>query len=364
MPIGRPKNSGTDAERAEARRTKVRANVQAFRKRQKEKKLAVVAEGTTSDERGGLCPPDNLLETTSSLTTGPSLSWPEQKSDYADPDSWICQLSRDLGNDPAYQDGFLAALQHRCLPYSRVQERVIYEPCKRFSICCSTWIQAGTLEIGIPALQIMNDAVLSSALTIVGRSRTDTELITRGAFIQSRALRGLRITLQQLASEENSVCCTTLPMQALTCAISELLSNHDWDNFASHLSGVGALMEHAGPESLGTRETREHFYGYRSLQAALSLLHGHAPFLADPEWIAPSWKHEVETSRHPFHTMLDFAFKLVPEMERGVSPRVWMTSELTERLQRLHKIRSQLDEWEQDIALKHGGRLYSKRGAS
>ena len=237
---------------------------------------------------------------------------------------------------------FLAALQHRCMPHTHAQERVVYEPCKRFAICCSTWIQSGTLELGTPSLQIMNDAVLASALTIVGRSRGDVDMIMRGAFIQSYALRGLRLTLQSLAAEEANNLCPMLPLQALTCAVSELLANHGWDNFGSHLNGVGALIEHGGPESLRSREARDHFYGYRSLQAAFSFLHGHAQFLADPQWISPSWKHEVEISRHPLHSMLDVALKLVPEMSRHTSHGIWRLSHLKERLLRLRTITSQL----------------------
>ena len=212
----------------------------------------------------------------------------------------------------------LSLLQYSivALPHKRVQERVIYVPCKRFAICCLSWIQAGTFELGEPGLEIMNDAVLASALTIVGRSRGDVDLIMRGAFVQSRALRGLRLTLQRLAAEEANTLCPMLPLQALTCAVSELLANHDWDNFASHLNGVGALIEHGGPESLRSPEVRDHFYGYRSLQAAFSFMHGHAKFLSEPEWINPSWKHEVEMARHPLHTMLDIALNLMPEMSR------------------------------------------------
>ena len=362
--IGRPRNPGTDAERAEARRAKVRVNVQAFRKRQKEKKRAAEAQGKDNAERALLCMPEDFSESASSLGTSPSPSWQEQESDYADPDSWIWELSRDLSNDPAYQDAFLAALQYRAMPHSQVEERVIYEPCKRFSICYSTWIQAGTLEIGRPSLPILNDAVLASALTIIGRSRGDVDMTMRGAFIQSRALRGLRITLQKLAAEEETASCSMLPLQALGCAISELLANHDWSNFASHLTGVGALIEHGGPDSLRSREVREHFYGYRSLQAAFSFMHGHAMFLADAEWINPSWKHQIEVSRHPLHTMLDVAFKLVPEMDKHNRQHIWRLSDMQERLRLLRTITSQLDSWELNLSAKHGGRLYSKKDAA
>jgi hypothetical protein len=365
MPIGRPRAPGTDAERAEARRAKVRVNVQAFRRRQKEKKLAAEALVKANQERNFLSLPDDLSESASSLATtaSPSPSWQEQESDYADPDSWIWQLSHDLSNDSSYQDAFLAALQHRCLPYQQIQDRVVYEPCKRFSICASAWLPAGALEIGVSSNQIMSDAVLASALTIVGRSRGDIDMTMRGAFIQSRALRGLRITLQELASEHGTAS-AILPMQALTCAVAELLSNNSWDNFASHLTGVGALIEHGGPDSLKARDVREHFYGYRSLQAAFSFMHGHATFLADPEWTNPKWKNEVELAFHPLHTMLDVGFKLVPELHSSPGQQVSVLNEAYEKVQRLRALGTELDAWERNLKIKQGGRLYNKRDAT
>lgn len=367
MPIGRPRAPGTDAERAEARRAKVRVNVQAFRRRQKEKKLAAEAlVEANQDPAFSFLRPEDLSESASSLATSassPSPGWQEQEYDYADPDSWIWQLSRDLATDSPYQDAFLAATQHHNVSSHQVRDRILYEPCKRFTICCSTWIQAGALEIGLPSTQIMNDAVLASALTIVGRSRGDINMTMRGAFVQSRALRALRINLQSLALEDGKTR-SMLPVQALTCAVSELLSNHSWSNFSSHLAGVGALIEHAGPESLKTRDVREHFYGYRSLQAAFSLMHGHAFFLGDPEWINPSWKHEVEISGHPLHTMLDIAFKMVPEFGVHNEGQILPLAELRNRLYRLRTIGSELDEWEQRLKTKLGGRLYNKMDAA
>lgn len=364
MPIGRPRAPGTDAERAEARRSKVRANVQAFRRRQKEKKVAAESLFTANQERAFLCLLDEVSEPASSVATtaSPSPSWQDPESDHADPDSWIWQLSHDLSSDVSYQDAFLAALQHRCLPYQQFPERVVYEPCKRVSISSSAWLPAGALEIGISSNHIMSDAVLASALTVVGRSRGDVNMTMRGAFIQSRALRGLRITLERLASE-NETAPAILPMQALTCAVAELHSTHSWDTFASHLAGVGALIEHGGPESLEARDVREHFYGYRSLQAAFAFTYGHAIFLADPEWINPSWKHTINIAYHPLHSMLDVAFQLLPELRHHTKQQGCGLSECYEKLQRLRVLGTDLDAWECNLKLTHGGRLYSKKDA-
>ena len=122
-------------------------------------------------------------------------------------------------------------------------------------------------------------------------------MIMRGAPIYSEALRGQRLTLQGPAAEEASDMCPILPLHALTCAVSELLANRNWNNLASHLNGVVTLVEYGGLESLRSREARNHFYTYRPMQAAFSFLHVHAHFLADSRWNKPSWEHEAELSR-------------------------------------------------------------------
>ena len=85
-------------------------------------------------------------------------------------------------------------------------------------------------------------------------------MIMRGVPIYSEALRGQRLTLQRLAAEEARDLCLMLPLHALTCAVSELLTNRNWNNLASHINGVGTLVEHAGLESLRSREARDHIY--------------------------------------------------------------------------------------------------------
>jgi hypothetical protein len=379
MPLGRPRAPGTEEERADARRAKVRANVQAFRRRQKEKKLAEAAAKAVEedDDRrvGGLICRDGFLDASSASATDTASisarsspgrtssfqSFPEQ--DYAEPDSWMWQLTRDLAANEPYQDLFVSALQKdRYRMSARTKETATYEAFRAFAGCGSTWFHVVMMETVEPGLEIMNDACLASALTIIGRERGDQDLLMSAAYVQSRALRQLRESLQQWG-EGVSLCPVSLSMGALTCAMAELMANRSWDSFAGHLNGVGLLLSYHDPASLQTQCARELFYGFRSLEAVFAFIYGRSTFLSDPQWRDLPWKDEMSMSQHPLHTMLDVGLRLLPEIVQEHSPRSWRIFDLRSRLQRLQGIATELDAWERDFRAQQSGGLHIRKEA-
>ncbi|ETN46891.1 uncharacterized protein HMPREF1541_01080 [Cyphellophora europaea CBS 101466] len=408
MPLGRPRAPGTEAERAEARRAKVRANVQAFRRRQKEKKLAEAAalavDSRETCEEGGapqrvgvaICR-DGFLDagtnngsSTSaadsssviSARSSPglsmagswqSMSFPEQ--DYADPDGWMWALPRDLSGNAAYQEVFTnaaAAMQqegawrtaeNRSRSSSNKRESAgLYEPFRAFAGCGSGWFHALMMETVDPGLEILNDACLASALTVIGRERGNQEVGVAGAYVQSRALRQLREALQAWG-EGVSLCAVSLSTAALSCAMTELVTGRSWDSFAGHLNGVGSLLAYHDPASLRTQAARELFYGFRSMEAAFAFNYGRSLFLAESRWVDLAWRDEVAISQHPLHAMLDKAFRLLPELAQQHSPRRLKASELRSRVQRLRSIAFDLDTWEHEFRAQYPGGLHSKKEA-
>lgn len=380
MPLGRPRAPGTEAERAEARRAKVRANVQAFRRRQKEKKLADGAAKVVQDDEsgrvGGLICRDGYLDASSgsaadtassvSARSSPGLAssfqaFPEQ--DYAEPDSWIWQLTRDLAANAPYQDLFVSAMQQDGLwTGTHSKELGAYEAFRAFAGCGSTWFHVVMMETVEPGLEIMNDACLASALTIIGRERADQDMIMSAAYVQSRALRQLRYSLQQWG-DGSPLCPVSLSMAALTCAMAELVANRSWDSFAGHLNGVGSLLSYHDPASLRTQSARELFYGFRSLEAVFAFTYGRSTFLSESSWIDLPWKDEIAMSQHALHTMLDVAFRLLPEITQEHSPRSWKIFDLRTRLQRLRSIAIDLDSWESDFRAQQPGGLHCRKEA-
>lgn len=242
MPIGRPRAPGTEEERAEARRAKVRVNVQAFRKRQKEKQLAVTAECSgprDSNPYGQLQVPDPFFDDSSmsadSLRSSPGSYGIAPESDYADPDSWIWFLSRDLVSQSAYHDSLFATAPNEYYSPQIPQDLLGYDFQERIA-SCSSWLYSAMLDIGGPGTELVTDALLASALTVVSQERNDPDMALTGAYVQSRAIRRLRIALQQFAANEVHYCTSMLSLAALTCAMSELLASQSWIHFNNHLT--------------------------------------------------------------------------------------------------------------------------------
>jgi hypothetical protein len=406
MPLGRPRAPGTEAERAEARRAKVRANVQAFRRRQKEKKLADAAakvlqapietpEYFSEDisslypggvpRVGGAILRDGYLDAGSVSTDGsvvsgrssPGTSFSTMigftEQDYADPDSWIWQLTRDLASNAPYQEIFVDAMQAKgfwsppppgsTMKCQSTREILSYEPFRAFAGCGATWFHSVMMETVDPGLEIMNDACLASALTMTGRERRDDDMLMSASLIQGRAMRHLRGSLQSWA-EGTPLCPISLSMAALTCAMSELTTTQSWANFANHLAGVGSLLSYHDPASLTTQSARELFYGYRSLEAVFAFTNARDSFVSDKRWTEFPWKREIAMSQHPMHTMLDVALEALPEIAAQHSPSAWTTSELRQRLARLRNVAAALDAWEREFRHQQPmGNLHTRKDA-
>jgi hypothetical protein len=373
MPIGRPRLPGTEAERAEARRAKVRANVQAFRKRQKEKKLA--EDSTSPESEKESSPP---MQTTRSQSSSPlpplvDLSLDEtthpEPSDVEltlDPESWLWVIRSEIGlriSGTFCQDAFLTVLQNKNQTPPSIYEHLQGGPNRTFTICCSTWITSATLKIGRCETDVLMEALVAASLAIVGRERGDEEMALQAAYVQSRALRRLRHSITQYEEGDKSVDPTLLSLTALTCAMSELIANESWTNFNRHLLGVGALMFHSGPEALDKQSTREHFYGYRAMQTPFLFMDRQTAFLSNPEWIEVSRTKDIELARQPLHSMLDIALNILPEIVKQEMGKKWKNSTLKERLQKALDAVAELDGWERRLRSQHRGALYTKRSA-
>jgi hypothetical protein len=142
------------------------------------------------------------------------------------------------------------------------------------------------------------------------------------------------------------------------------VANQSWDSFNRHLPGIGALILHGGVEGLNRISAREHFYGYRAIQAPFLFMNRQRSFLSSPEWIEFPWKKDLELAQHPLHTMLDIAFRALPEVAKQSMPRKWKLTCLEERLRRAWAVVDELNRWERDLRARNQGGLYSKTPAT
>ncbi|KAK5063219.1 hypothetical protein LTR84_005296 [Exophiala bonariae] len=380
MTIGRPRLPGTEAERAEARRAKVRANVQAFRKRQKDKKLS---EESASPESGNdsctsgqaltsrlqssspLPPLDRLSLKESNRQESPESSDGEVSMDSG---SWLWAIQSEMGlriSSKFYHEAILSSLNgnSKCQNSPSTYESIQSGSKERFTICCSSWITSATLEMGRCETDVLMEALVGASLAIMGREQQDSEMRLQAAYAQSRALRRLRYSITRYEEGDNSVDTVLLSLTALTCAMSELIANQSWANFNRHLLGVGALIFHSGPGALEQQSIRQHFFGYRAMQTPFLFMDRQTAFLASPEWIEFPEKSACRLAQQPLHTMLDIALKILPEIVKQEMAKKWKTSTLKERLQFAWNTVAELESWERRLRSGHKGPLYTKRNA-
>lgn len=283
-----------------------------------------------------------------------------------DTEPWLWAISLEFGArliGMTYRDALTTVLQDKYLPSQTNLERIQYEPKRKFSICCSTWVTSATLDMGRPETKVLMEALIAASLAIIGRDRKNEDMTLHAAYVQTRALQKLRFALTRFSEGDRSICPTTLSLTALTCAMSELIANQSWDNFNRHLSGVGALIFHGGLHGLSTESAQEHFYGYRAMQAPFLFMNRQSAFLSSPEWVEFPWKEDLDLAQHPLHTMLDIALKILPEIVKQDMPKRWKLSCLQERLQRARAVLDELHEWERKLRSQHSGVLYTKRSA-
>ena len=375
MPIGRPRLPGTEAERAELRRAKVRANVQAFRKRQREKKLAeenemieAGARGSSPSqftERNSVSPVPSLINLSLSDSSSPSPE-PHHVEVATDIEQWLWAIPLEMGvrmAGPSYQDAFIADLEDKSLSLHSGCSHSQCGPKRRLSVCCATWTTSITLDMGKPETDVLMEALLAVSLAIIGRDRRDKDMVLRAAYVQNRALRRFRYALTMYEEGDKRVDETLLSLTALTCAMSEIIANKSWANFNRHLLGVGALIYHNGPEALDKLSAQEHFYGYRTMQTPFLFMNRQRAFLSNSEWIDFPWKKDLELAQQPLHSMLDIALKLLPEIVKQDVTKRWKASCFKERLQRAWDIVAELDEWERRLRRDHPVPLYTKKTA-
>ncbi|KIW78167.1 hypothetical protein Z517_08000 [Fonsecaea pedrosoi CBS 271.37] len=370
MAIGRPRIPGTEAERAEARRSKVRANVQAFRRRQKEKQIAEQAcrlqarEDSVAQKHKSLaCHQPTIDANAYSCPKACDASlFPVEDAEF-----WLWAIPSEMGArlvGSIYHVAFVQDLKNRFVTLRTLRERANNRAGQRLSICCSTWVTTVTLEMDRPETEVLMEALLAASLAKVGKDRSEPDMVLQGAYMQTRALQRLRCSLKGYQEGDREISPTVLSSTALICAMSELIANKSWDNFNCHLLGVGALIFHGGTEGLTQQSSQEHFYGYRALQTPFLFMSRQQTFLSEPQWIDFPWKEGVELARQPLHSMLDIALKVLPEIVKQESAKSWSLSCLKARYETAFAIVEELNGWERQLQSQQERSLYTKVMAS
>ncbi|KAH7390339.1 hypothetical protein BKA64DRAFT_710892 [Cadophora sp. MPI-SDFR-AT-0126] len=398
MPQGRPRRPGAEAERAEARRQQVRENVRAFRQRNKERTLSdntVSSSASTEDNTSNRTPQaqSEPPTTSKSFETPPP---PSQVSVTRLPIGrgvkWSLGLPFRIDLGPAYSGAFIAAFNYRNQPppnpgtletnlnpgfSSTTSPRFLVPPSRspesstrslpdvlRVEICYNSWTTAVSIEAMSSGGQMLKEALLAAALSLIGLERNDRRISAQAVQIQTVALRRLREGFNQYVDDKDPEKATMLSATALACSMSDLLVHKSWPGFSLHLKGVGALIEHAGPAALTTSAAQENFLGYRTAQVSFSFLERKGSFLSRHEWIDFDWRDGHPHFSHPAHSLLDIAYQIPAQMELFDRCANRAPNNLRRHLKRLNVLVSDLNEWKTDLFEEYSSQIYSTEAAN
>jgi hypothetical protein len=231
--------------------------------------------------------------------------------------------------------------------------------------CCGKWTTAVTFESLSPGSEMLREALLATALNLLGIEKKDPRMSVHGMHIQGRALRKLREGFDAYVKNNEKDKAALLSATAMTISISELLVDKSWEGFALHLKGVGALIEHAGPASLDAETARAHFYGYRTAQLPFAILDRRSTFLARPEWIDHPWRDkgsEVDNN-DALHSLLDIGYQIPNQLEFYDNSVTRSPGALRRQMKKLNKIASSLNNWKLDLLEEHSSNIYSTQPA-
>ena len=365
MPKGRPRTYAEETERLEARRAKVRLNVQAFRRRQKEKAREAQDASTSSSETAstdGRTPGDRDLVARFDMpfrnpnpcciaqsTRFEFLGDIFDNTTYHKVNNLTPKFPLGKRLDPVSEaDLIISALQRRYVPDGPIPIALSYSPGARIAQFCSTWITTGTIS-NTPGARILRSALLATALSVVGFETNDTCLLASGFQAQTIAFQKMRHALDSLAAGKGQLDTSMLAITILFCASSELTINKSWENYWKHMHGVGALVERGGVSNLSSSASRDLFYGYRTLQIPFCFTQRRAHFLAQRRWIDLAWRRDNVLSNDHMQTMLDIAFQIPGDVQDYDESRGQSPEDLRARIQRLRELALRLDEWKADM---------------
>lgn len=404
---GRPRLPGTDAQRAAARRKKVRENVRAFRQRNRERTLSDQAgsSGTTTDNsrRSSI----TAFETVSSSgnVTATEGDGSRQLRVTSTRDGrmirWSLGLPLRIDMGPSYASAFIATF-HDCsmpapenleppslaiiLPATMIDGQdsgmeanpaattisqqastsITAQPTYiRVEVCCWQWTTGVTFEAMSEGSEMLREALLASALSLLSIQRKDSNMAIQAMHSQTRALRRLREGFDVYVKNNDNEKAALLSATAMAISMSELLVNKSWDGFSLHLQGVGALIEHGGPANLESEMARCLLKGYRAVQLPFSILNRKSNFLARSEWINHTWRNQGsgDDAEDGLHSLLDIAYRLPPLMESYDKTVGRNPSASRRQLKKLNKIASALKDWKSDLMEEYAAALYKTQPA-
>ncbi len=388
MPRGRPRDADYDAERAAARRAKVREYVRAFRQRKKDAPSLAADPNSAgfsgysslvfiSEDQENAVP---RRGSSSSLDTASS----KKKAERPRPSNlpWRRLMPRGDGDPPAvglrnkdiglhaprwivpneaaeWKVSFLAFLQHRYVPNTTKFANPLLAN-TNMPITCVSWINAAC-DIAARDGGSLGHSMAAMSLSLVGAERKNSNMHKSAMVEYQRALKQLNSDLSMVLSGSNDGQSDTsgLQLACFACSIFELVNNGSFMNLVHHMSGIGLLIQHGASGSLKTSLGRDVLYEYRLIDITICLSVRKDSFLSRREWIDFPWKSTHPQATSLLHTVVDIAYGIPPIMTTfDRTQHAASEAALRSMLVSLLKIRADLEDWEIRVNTECGTNIY------
>ena len=359
MPPGRRRFILTLEERKAIRRQKVRAYVQAYRQRKKEQEANQPHSPNGSDSSASEEAISLLSETyNGGWETEPTrdifpIPGPSLNKEAKFPINLPFKITlgpNDTNTFIAVFPGNTASITGQSSTDGPRQIKV--------GIYFSFWTTRFAYDIDSPEGEILNDAIVSMALQQVSLDKDDQDMSVRALDLQTKSMRKLRDGFDAYLQSKECGSFYQLSATALIFAASELLVTKSWLNFSQHLSGVGALIEHSGLDSLGSVAAKDNYFGYRSVQVLWSLMTRKTSFLAQPEWCYFPGREQHKLANHPFQKLVDIAYQVPAHMVAFDNFQDRELPWLVSQMHGLLRIESQLDQWKSILPKTYSQSLF------
>lgn len=380
MPRGRPRLPGTEAERAEARRAKVRQNVQAFRARQKTKPVVDSAETDSSSTPDSSKSSNGSGQSSkSSNSTSPQrrdkhkVHWitplkqddderfDESQSEVAlveyvqgrksfkssDPNSFTVNIPISPNASPEYRKAFLAAFYDRFHPdtSSSPQPRNATQLQLTANVPCSSWVESACYMFGDSASATLSEATLAAALAVIGAERSQHEISIESLRIYLLAMKKIRSDLFKMLREPDGKRRDLRPLflASFACSNVEFMCNNNLVAMLEHVKGMGSLIQRRGVQAMQSPDMRIFLYEFRVIDNTFCVMARKPSFLCLDEWINTPWRNDPEHRAIPTQTLYDVGY-LIPPLLEDYDKMQEPHGNPANRLQLLPRIQSIMDE--------------------
>lgn len=360
-PRGRPRLDGTDEERAEVRRARVRLHVQAYRRRQKEKlcqDLPILAKRSITiifEDPGR----KQLSQSKANASTKSVRQSAKHDSTRTDNDEhalqrYKAQLPIPVDEGPAYRGSFLNALLDRYLSNALVPvglegmlEMFRYGG-RAMPVTCSRWVIVACTSATYEGAEVLSESMLCMALCIIGAERNDSSVLMTGLRTYQRALTRVQKEISAFHcgdAVDSEVNPGFLPLSCLACALTELMANKSMKSFSNHLDGIAMIIQRSGPTSLDDLTMRALFYEHRSIYIAFSFVDRRSFFYSKHCWIDFTWKAADKSASSYVQTLLDIAYLIPGLMEEYDSTLIASVESLQRMMKSARQFDLLLDHW-------------------